>query len=743
MLGMILALGSLYSSDLLPATITRSSYGVPRITAVSVEGAYEGAGYAVAQDRLWQMEMARRTARGRMSAVVGRSAVASDTRMIQNGYLESELQGMIDARPALKASLTAYAAGVNRAIAELDRSGKLPEGYARLKFSPEPWTVVDSAAIAVMMARLFGSGGSGEIRNWAALQYLQGQPNAKNRALDILGDLVWQNDAGSPTTVRKADQSQSQPLDFGATGSPAETVARLPKIGVFELFPAAGVANMEDTRTLALASNVVSKTGSYAMVVAPKRSATGRPLLLSAPQMGWSAPSPVYELTLDAAGLQVHGIVVPGIPFPLIGYTPHGAWGLTTGVADTDDIFFNPTGEADSYTVDGRSQTFWSAKVPLSIAGQAPQEVLVQRTRFGPVVLKSRAGQSVLSQRRSFWGRELESFDEVTKLYSARTPSDFFSVAERITVGFNLFFATKGGDIGWAFCGLMPLRSKDQDPRFPTPGDAAHSWRGIVPIAKSLRVLNPKDGLLTNWNNKPIEWWPNLDTPAWGRLSRVQLINDSLRAPKLSVSALETAAFTIARRDADTLEAFLPRLKRVVREGGLSEPYRKAGRWILGWEGEMTSGSHGARIYREYVRALRERLFLETTGNFVNPDLFSQGLQPSVMLQALERKTKVNYLGDRTSQAVILSAFRDAVDRLVKVSPDPLSWRFEAGSTRFFDQGPVPYLNRGTYIQIVELEDQIGGRTVNGPGIAESGTHATDQIPLLNAWTYKPGPIFR
>ena len=124
--------------------IVRDGYGVPLVRASTVERAYFQFGRAVAQDRLWQMEMSRRLTRGRLAEVFGPSRLASDKAVIAKGYTDDELEAQFSALPkAVRVAFAQYAAGVNEVIQDRTSDGTLPPGYNSNGFSPEPWTTLD------------------------------------------------------------------------------------------------------------------------------------------------------------------------------------------------------------------------------------------------------------------------------------------------------------------------------------------------------------------------------------------------------------------------------------------------------------------------------------------------------------------------------------------------------------------------------------------------------------------------
>ena len=724
-----------------PGTV-RDAYGVPSIVAGSNASAMEQLGAAVAEDRLWQLEMSRRAARGRLAEVLGPSAVAADTEVLLQGYTSEELESQLAALPGeVRTSWNAYADGVNRTIRARIAAKSLPKEFTDAGYTPEPWTSIDSAAIAVRLAWMFGNGGSGELRNLAALLYLRSQ-RVKDRAIDAFDDLAWANEPTAPTTVAAEDDPlRASPIKFPRP-TRAQTLAHLaalPPANLLELAPAVRLGERDASTRLAMNLNIPYKTGSYAAVVAPKRSRTGIPLLMGGPQMGHGSPSPVYEFAMRTPQVAFAGMCVPGIPAPIIGATPTLAWTLTSGVADVVDIFVNRR-EGDDYLQGKKRVPIQVVTHLLSVKGEAPRRVTQLRTRYGPIILNSRAGSAVYSQRRSYAGHEVQSYAAVWDLLRAKTVVDIDRVHGRIPITFNLFFAFSSGDIGYRYCGWVPHRAEGIDPRLPTPGDGVHDWNGMIDAAKMPRVTNPKSGLITNWNNKPVAWWDNGDTPVWGRLFRVSNLTAALAAPRLGITDLEQAAQRIARSDDETQLAFLPELvKALGPEAPLTAIERDAANLLRAWDGEMRDGSQGAILYQETWRALRRALFEPPLGTFLGTGTFETVVQPSLVLNALARRTRVDFLGKSTLTEAWRSAFRTAVGALQARAAlsDPGEWRYLAGQIKYPNQPPVPYRNRGTYIQIVELRPFAVLRTVAGPGLAESGLHAEDQISLVRSWGFK------
>ncbi|MCC6402472.1 MAG: penicillin acylase family protein [Fimbriimonadaceae bacterium] len=722
-------------------TIARDPYGVPRIVAENDSDLYYGMGMAAAEDRLWQMENSRRIARGTMAEMVGRSALAADTETVKQGYTDEEYEEMLrQLEPAARNAHQRYADGVNAVIAKRRSAGSLPDGFAKAGIACEPWTVTDSLAIEVRMARLFGSGGGGELRNLALIEYLKSSPS-KDRPLDVLDDLAWYDDPRSiPTASGKDDPLATvHPSFFRPDRRTTEAhLARVPKVSILELLPAIRASTGEEARLIALSVGAPFTTGSYCIVVSPERSRSGRPLLLTAPQMGHTIPAVVHEVTLDSPTTMVSGLAIPGVPGVVLGHTPWMAWGLTTGVADTGDVVFADWDGADTLTVDGGTAKIERFTRTVRVKDADPSQVTVERTADGPVLLKSRGAKTVFSLRTSYWKREVASFGAMLGLYSAKKPSDINASMSGSSVNFNLFFAFNSGETGWRYTGRLPRRAPGFDARLPIPAGKGAAWQGFLDPEQAPHMDSPPSGLIANWNNKPTAWWPNGDTPVWGRLFRNQALLESIPDGKLSTSDLERAAWEIARKDDTTMAHFLPYFL------SCSDPEAApALPWLRTFDGTRLDGSPGYLIYRLAVDALRRKLFLPKIGNLTGESLFVTAVQPSLIAEALDGHTRVPYLQGRKAQEFADEALVEAWKTIVeRYGPFPVAWPTSSPAFPAPEGPPVPYSNRGTFIGVFELAGPTYGRTLCPPGASESGPHAADQVPLARAWTFKPAPTF-
>jgi penicillin amidase len=733
--------------------ITRDFYGVPTVQASTQYGLLYGNGYAIAQDRLWQMELYRRQARGEMAEIMGSRALEQDKAARIEGYTDAELQAQIDRLPReLQDALDALAAGINAWIQEAQRIGKLPKQYTDNGIEPRPWQPTDTVAIAVMMLRRFGGVMSaGDLRNYALYQLLKARN--KELAATWANDLLWIQDPSSPTTVSPEDDSRK-----AHRRDPRQTLQQmrkhlelLPDLGLDVILPALRIASGQAQIEFAQAHGLYTHFGSYAILISPQRSATGLPILVGAPQMGFSLPHIAAEIHLNGAGINARGMTFPGVPGVLIGTNENLAWTFTSGVADFVDAFIlklDPQ-TPERYWYKGTWRNLEKRTETIRVKGDKPVELTVYRSVYGPVVAVDARNAVAVSLKLSYWNNELEAFRAFYGFLTARTVADFERAASHIPASFNAFCATRTGDIAYFYCGRAPIRADGVDPRLPTLGTGEYDWKGTIPFSEMPRVVNPKQGYIVNWNNKPAVWWENADTPVWGMIFRVHRLNTLIQSkPYLTVDDVKAYIRDIAEYDEDSGK-LLPIMLRLVKrnERNFSDELRAAVRLLESWDCHEREGSAAKALWDAWLDAVRVRIFADDLGNFFSPDLFRLAIQPSYIAYALlGRQAPVprqhDYFNGKKPEEVLTIALADAITQMKRRHGESMNlWRYSAPRMGWGDTMPgVPYTDRGSYIQIIQFGAEFFGETVLPPGQSEDPTspHYADQRDLAGWWLFKP-----
>ncbi len=739
--------------------IVRDRYGVPHIYAPSLYGVFYGCGYAQAQDRLAQMEFYRRTAKGELAELVGEEALEQDKQRRLLGYSEAERWEQFAAlSPEEQLVLKAFADGVNAVIAQVN-AGKhpMPErlkalGVTRLRL----WKVTDTIAITHMMAERFGSSGGEELRMLQLRLYLHLRFGAQ--AMSVLNDLVWQNDPTSPTTVHAGGQrveSKGQRVEtqIPSTSPRSPVPSQLQwllnrPLSLAAIQEALRIAEEQDSLAWCQRLGLFTRFGSYAMVVAPKKSATGKPLLVGGPQMATGTPSIAYEIALYCPRFEARGMTFPGIPIVLIGMNRFLAWTTTSGAGDNVDIFAEHLSKESKYRYlhNGEWKRMERRVELIFVKGKdEPVQVEVCRTVHGTVVSWDEKAGVAYARAKAYWGKELGALRAIYAFHKARTLTEFANACRHIATSHNFFVATKDGDIGFWFCGHYPVRAKGVDPRFPVPGTGEFDWAGIIPFERLPQQVNPPQGFFANWNNKPAPDWNNGDLPRWGAIHHVKRIIDLLQSkPKLTLEDLRRFVVDIEGYDVRA-DFFKPLLLRAIAKMAPNDSeLRLISDLLKRWDNQRSEGSVAATVFDAWFEALQDVVFADDLGDFGDKRLFRQALQPSLLWYALADNPPLrlsrDYLNGEPKEAVMVKALQVALERLRKDRGDIPNWGFRKPLWRFDPLPPIPGPNRGAYIQIVEVSTPPRGMNVLPPGQSEDpkSPHYADQHPLALRWQFKP-----
>ena len=746
-----------------PVKIVRDAYGVPHIVARTLAAASYGNGYAIAEDRIGQMDLNRRAARGEMAELVGASAVAADKETRLDGYTEAEREAQFGRLSAdLRAMIEAYAEGVNAYLKDAQASGKkrmaanYPGAARGLDLATiRPWKVTDTVAIGQMMARRFGGDEGGELRNQLILTFLKSA--LKDEAYKIFNDALWRNDPASPTTIPPGEDGKkwhgkphwSSVNPTGPTGLTSPT-------GPTALLRAADVVSQRERLALAERMGLMTKWGSYCMAVSATRSVTGNAMLVGGPQMGFRTPQIAHEVHLRTDDVNVIGMGFPGIPGVLIGHNAHLAWSTTTGVNDQTDIFVETLHPTDNkqYRYKGQWRTMDERTETIQVRGGEPVTITCYRTVHGPVVQVDEKGRKAYSRMSSYWDKELDTFAAIGLMARAKTVSDFGKACSMIPTSHNWFCATQDGDIGFWFCGLSPIRAPGVDPRLPTPGEGGHEWRGFLPFDRMPSIINPKQGFVANWNNKPAVWWDNGDTPVWGEVFHNGRIAQLLAARRaISAQDLRDVIMDIGTYDY-TAHVLLPMLRAaLVQRIALpraqpSTDARKAAEYLLHWNRHAVEGSVAKTIFDAWLQEVREDLFGKVLGfiKLQGQNMFNMATQPSLIVHVLKDKrssvpVQYDYLKGRHPNAVMIQALNRAVAKLIKErGPEMALWQHTRGKINFSPLPSIPSTDRGTYIQIVECaRPNVRGVSILPPGQSEcsDSPHFGDQRELAGWFFFK------
>ncbi|MDQ3934936.1 MAG: penicillin acylase family protein [Actinomycetota bacterium] len=503
--------------------VERDDWGVPTIRGQNDYDIWFGAGYAVAQDRLFQLELFRRATQGRLAEIVGRSYVEDDITVRRDFYTGPELDAQVASLPeAYRARFTAYADGVNAWIQQVRSDpNKLPAEFAVVNASPPAdWTVRDSAAIGVFLARTVPSDDGEEMANWKALSIFG--PKLFDRVLPIRtkGQVpsVPAEEGSFPAQPGRSRRQEAE--GFRRSQRFLKTVP-MPK--------EEDVGGTHAARSLPMLGQLGMR-GSNMWAI---RDRDGGASLFNGPQLGFQIPELFVEFELHRPGYDIRGVTAPGVPLVGIGHNGRVAWGFTSGLTDEDDVYVEKLTGPEKYVFKGeerqmecRDETFSYRSPPsdatsiLDLEPSPPESGSetrrLCRTVHGPV--QGRADGVAFSRRYAIWMREFDTLEGLAEAGEADTVFEIDRAMAKVTWNENFMAADDSGNIGYWHPGNLPIKPRGYDERLPFPGTGEAEWKGFLSVEQRPHVINPKQGWLVNWNNVPSAGWTQGDIPARERL---------------------------------------------------------------------------------------------------------------------------------------------------------------------------------------------------------------------------------
>ncbi len=582
-------------------TIVRDANAVPHIRAATDRDAFYALGVAHAQDRLWQMEIGRRAAQGRLSEFFGARTIELDRLVKTLDLYELARRSEEHQSAETIAALEAYAEGVNAWIRHLHAQalGRGAPEFFVFGDGLAPWTPADSLAILKMMALRLSNAARQEVRYARAILTLPPE-----RVMDILPDY--------PVAASTSPRRYS--FDVPKDRKHAAAAPRDPLLDVL------GPAHLPE---LGGASNSWAVDGT--------RTSSGKSLLASDPHLWLSAPSVWYLASMNSENLSVIGGTLPGVPAVLIGHNTEIGWGLTTAQVDDQDIYIEQVDPQDPgrYKLpDGSWVPFETRPIRILLDDDRVLTEVVRSTRRGPVLDNDEFGTRaitpdghVVSLAWTALDPEDRSMTAALDLLRARTIEQAIEASENVLApAQNLIIADEEG-VGMAVAGALPLRSRNSlsQGRLPSSGAiSANDWKGIRPAHRNPRYIRPGTGAVANANNRTTDAsYPNHITFDWGYPYRIQRLNKELSGRAFH----SREGFVALQSDtvSEVARAVLPLIARDLwwREGTPvvgDERRRLALEMLANWTGEMDQHGPEALIFAEWMRALTRRLASDELG---------------------------------------------------------------------------------------------------------------------------------
>lgn len=715
--------------------VQRDRWGVAHIFAQNEHDLFFAQGFVVAQDRLFQMELWKRSGEGRLAEILGPSAVQRDinARLLRyRGDMDAEYKSYA---PDTKEILEAFTAGINAYIEEIERLGGigLPVEFQIAGFRPEPWQPEDCLNRLAAYS-MTGNAGS-------ELQHAQ--------AVALLG-------------AEKA----SQLFEF----DPAVKLDPAPGIDFSGLSPALLQNLVGSDRRIDFHGAPLE--GSNDWTISGALTASGKPLLANDPHRVIAEPSLRYIVHLMAPGWDVIGAGEPGLPGVAVGHNENIAWGFTIFGLDQQDLYLaelNPADAAEYKTEHGWERMEVRTET-IKVRGGEPVTAKLKFTRHGPVLWED--GRRALALR---WvGAEPGTAGYLASLSVDRAENwkEFEEAMARWKVpSENIVYADRDGNIGEHSTGLAPLR-KNWTGLLPVPESGGYDWSGFVPNSALPHTYNPAAGFVATANHKMIpENYPYAVGFSWGSPERFRRISEVLSGAVKTGQKLNIADMEKLQNDVVSLPA--RELQALLRQAS-GESRGRAAKLLLDWNCALTTDSAAATLYEFWTTELRDAVSQKVVPAEAQKAEGKVSLPRTIRELAHPRAEVFGAQPEEARDALLRDSLQAAEEKLsAKLGPDPARWAWgnlhqvefkhsldvSDAAARLFDRGPFArpggsYTVNATafagpnfyqvagasYREIFDLSDWDKAVAVNVPGQSgqPASPHYDDLLPLWLHGEYFP-----
>ncbi len=542
-----------------PAEVRLDAIGVPHVRAETEEDAVRVLGWLHAADRLFQMEIRRRAAAGRVAEIVGAGAIPLDLEARRLGHDRLARAGLEDVSPWFRRELEAYAGGVNAYMASRPR----PLELLALGVAPEPWTALDTLRFARFMYSNLSDALSFEERRYETV--LRGGAGPLVQLLDLVHDTP----TILPPTPPYRPATPILPADAPEPGG----------------------------------------SGSNAWALSGSRTASGRPILATDPHLPVEMPGVWYAAHLTSRdGLDAAGLTLAGSPDVVIGHNGRLAWGITMHQVDDADLFLEALDDEDRRYLDGeRWRALELREERVRVRGRGEEALWIRETRHGPLLDGSGAREGAaarlvpaVSWAPAMTAGSFETFDVAER---AGDQADLEGAwARYLGPAVNVCWATADGHIGVLAAGAVPRR-RAGDGRLPVPGwTGEFDWEGLLPCEVLPRVADPPEGFVASANDDWRAGGFRLPYPGHfagrERVDRIRQVLSALDGAKVEdMQALQ----------GDVLSLYVARVVRALGKLVLDDAIALRAREVLErWDGRVERLGP-ARLFHQFVSDLRER----------------------------------------------------------------------------------------------------------------------------------------
>jgi penicillin G amidase len=650
-----------------PVTVYRDQFAIPHIYARNADDLYRAAGFVMAQDRLWQMDLLRRVTTGRLAEILGPELVETDHLMRALRMSKKSKDILKHSEPIIIRALEAFADGVNQFIDS--HSDKLPPEFTILGYSPEKWKPFHSVNLAGYMSWGLTMPWYSELLLHQIISKLDSDTSRINM---LVPDLTLHKTVvypGFPESAEEPPQFQLQ------------------------------TCLLTETRMLSdLGLTVFDSSNNWA--VSGKKSVTGKPLFANDMHLGLSSPGIWYQMhqVIEPAAkpdlekseaLNVTGVALPGQPFIVAGHNDHIAWGMTNVMLDDMDFYIetvNPDNPGQ-YQFNGKWKDFILRKEMINVSDASPVEKELRFTHRGPVISTFKGIEDTVISMR--WTGN-EPSNELRTIYLLNRAKNWVQFRDAlrsfISISQNVAYADIHGNIGMQTTGGIPIR--EGTGYLTVPGDTdKYDWKGLMPFEDQPFSFNPDRGFVSSANNKTVNEAAPFYVSCWFEMPhRINRINEMLsQKEKLSIRDFQEMHSDVNAKHAIIFrDCFVKTIRQKNIFSSFNEVEKRAFNLLDRWDGRMDADSPAAAVFENLFLVLLETLARDEMGDeLFQKFLGSKILTQNLMMSVLNHRNSP-WCDDVSTPDVketftdwLITGFKSSIPRLqAQLGSRPSDWRW-------------------------------------------------------------------
>ena len=702
-------------------TVYFDEFGVPHIYADNSKDAMEALGYVHAQDRLWQMELMRRIAPGRLSEIFGSVALKNDKFFAGLGIEEASAKAIaaLDKNSPSYQLTMAYLDGINQYIEE----GKTPVEFSLVGVKKDKFTIKDVYNIFGYMSFSFAMAQKSDplltdIRNKYGMSYL------KDFGID-----------GSFNTTR-IKNAKEQPQEYAAIAN--------------------SVASLLDQ------SPIPPFVGSNSWVIAPQKTKNGKVIFANDPHIGFSQPGTWYEAHIVTPDFELYGCYLAGTPYPLLGHNRDYAYGLTMFENDDIDLYQeeNNPFDANKYRTPNGFTKYETRKKTIKIKDSVDVVLNLKVSRHGPIINDMIDGLNKDKPVAMSWiytQQPIQILDAVYMLSHSKSKADFQKGVKLIAApGLNVMYGDAKGNVAWWATGKLYKHNEGVNPNFILDGASGKDdITEYLDFSKNPSAENPAWNYVYSANNQPEPidgfLYPGYYLPE-DRAKRItQLLDPKSNWDKEYVSKMIFDNASIVTPEV------VKNLISNVDYNGLSKNEKKAITVLKSWKGSNNLNDVAPTIYNKWIYFYLKNTFEDELGAANFKQFLGTHIMKQIVAKQMANENSLWWDNVTTKNKkeirseVLLKSFKDAIVSLEKQLGNAVpSWTWNrvhvlehqhplgkvAALRRIFNVGPfeVPGTNEVINNQFFDYTDEVKYVVKGGP----STRRIIDFSDIENSWSILP-----